>query len=92
MNVNSPRKMESRITHCTNCGQTFTYRYQTIYTLGENLTIKMSCPFCTTKLTLDLSSYATKKIVSYKSVDGNPGSNEAIMLDLPLELPTAKGE
>ena len=90
-NANHRRKMEYRVTRCTNCKETFTYRYQTIYTSGENLIIKMSCPYCTTRLKVDLSD-TPKKIVSYRSADKNPENNEAFILNLPTELPTTERE
>ncbi|MCP4117625.1 MAG: hypothetical protein GY737_19955 [Desulfobacteraceae bacterium] len=88
MNDTRPMKKETRVTRCAKCNETFTYRFQTDYGQGENLIVKMSCPFCREKLHVDLSPYAKSKMVSYRSSDENPVNKEPVILDLPPELPT----
>ena len=83
----SPKK-ENRATRCAKCPESFSYRYRTDCQQEENLIVKMRCPFCDTKLQVDLSPFAKKKMVIYKSTDKTPKTGESVV-ELPTELPTS---
>lgn len=79
---------ERRQTHCSACMDSFSYRYKTIPEAGDNLIIKTTCPFCKTKLKIDLNSYTRRTIVSHKGGDDNAEQEtETVVLELPDELP-----
>lgn len=85
-----PSKKEHRLTRCTNreCNETFTYVYPTVLEKDANLIVEMSCPYCQINLQVDLSPYAKDKIISYKSADTTEIKVDAVIFDLPTELPT----
>lgn len=77
-----------RLTRCAACGNTFTYSYRVTPELGDNLLIKLSCPFCQTRLQVDLSPYSRKQITSYKTAGQESAQPLQIELNLPDELQT----
>ncbi len=93
-------KFENRLTRCDNCNETLTYRYKVTPEQGEDLIIKLSCPFCNTKLQVDLNPYSRKQINLLRSPGGSgtengneaKGDNSASILELPPELPTTTRE
>ncbi len=87
------REIENRLTRCPSCKDTFTYRYQTTGGQEDNLIIKMSCPFCKTRLKVDLNPYTRTMVTSYKALNGNNSEeSQTIALELPLELPATVEE
>ena len=87
MSETRPPKKENRATRCAKCQESFTYRYRTDCQQEENLIVKMRCPFCGTKLQVDLRPFAKKKMLLYKSADKIQKNGESVV-ELPAELPT----
>lgn len=75
----------NRLTRCPVCNDTFTYRYQTTVEQNEHLVIRMRCPFCKTRLAVDVNSYTRRKDTIFRSVDDDEES-QMITLELPEEL------
>lgn len=87
----NPTLRFNRLTRCRNCRETFTYRYRVTPEQGDNLVINLGCPFCRTRLQVDLNPHTRKKITSYRTTADNSKKREATVLDpaaLPAELPT----
>jgi hypothetical protein len=80
--------MERRLTRCSNCHETFSYLYPLTAQSGDSLIISTSCPYCKTRLRIDLNPYTRRKLASYKSV-GSAQEESAIELELPAELPSS---
>ena len=83
-----PPKKENRATRCAECQESFIYRYRTDCQQEENLIVKMRCPFCGTKLQVDLRPFAKNGMVFYKSTDKTQKTGESVV-ELPTELPTS---
>jgi len=83
---------ERRITHCKKCNDTFTYRIQvTPEQLSERrLIVKMTCPFCKSKLVVDLNPWLRPTVTGYKGTGSDAAKADTgdVTLDLPDELPT----
>ncbi|MCH9699752.1 MAG: hypothetical protein K0U68_16775 [Gammaproteobacteria bacterium] len=81
-------QFERRQTHCPACKDSFSYRYKIIPEAGDNLIVKTTCPFCKTKLKIDLNPYKRRTIISHKAAGDNAEQEtETDILDLPDELP-----
>jgi hypothetical protein len=80
-----------RQTFCPDCNDSFRYQYPSTAQTDTQLIIQVSCPFCKRMLKVDLSPYATRKVVAYKSDKGNENNHDVIeseiqVLELPDEL------
>lgn len=80
--------MERRLTRCGKCHETFSYQYPLAAESGDSLIIKTSCPYCKTRLRIDLNPYTRRKLTSYKGA-GNAQEESTIALALPTELPSS---
>ena len=77
-----------RLTRCKACGNTFTYSYRVTPELGDNLLIKLSCPFCQARLQVDLSPFCHTHITTYRAAEQDSDQPRHIELNLPDELQT----
>jgi len=78
-----------RTVYCCNvdCNESFSYVIRaTPQQLAQPVVqVNLSCPFCKTKLVIDLSPWLRRTITSYKGIENDTESNELI-LELPAEL------
>jgi hypothetical protein len=77
---------ERRTIRCSQCSDTFSYLIQIPpEALEQNLLVRLTCPFCKTRLKIDLNSYNRQVVEIYREGTAIPQSE--LRLDLPDELP-----
>lgn len=84
-------EQQRRLTRCANsaCNDSFSFSYPKHLAEDAELVIKTQCPFCSTPLTINLSEYTKRTIVSYKQ-GAQDKQMTVLSLDLPDTLPTQK--
>jgi len=81
---------ENRTTRCPCCDKNFIYKYRVPANPDTGLIILLTCPFCNSRLQVDLAPYLRRRIVSYKGAGTDEGGFLPPTLELPEEIPAIK--
>jgi len=82
--------VDRRTTRCCECKDTFSYiiRVSPEQLAQQPLLVELSCPYCKSKLSIDLSPWKRRNITGHKGLGDDSAESGELTLELPEELPT----
>jgi DNA-directed RNA polymerase subunit RPC12/RpoP len=83
-------KKQRRSVRCNACSKDFSYLINVPEQelMASDWQIRLACPYCKTKLEINLNPYKQSYITVYKGTSQNANTDESADYDLPTELPT----
>jgi len=83
-------KKQRRSVRCNACSKDFSYLINVPEQelMASDWQIRLTCPYCKTKLEINLNPYKQSYITGYKGISPDTNTAESTGYDLPTELPT----